>query len=259
MLQFFGRGAAFCDTHNGACFTTGDTMVLLDCPMVTFTTLKQMASESLTASFPYKEIVVLVTHTHSDHIGGLPLLCHYADIVLHVPVTVIAPSAAVRRDINYLLHDLDGCRPYGLTYHEDGLLPAPDREGGYRTDEAGYVNLTEKRYPWLVAAIPTKHAPALKDRCFGYALTINGRDVVYTGDTCTLEPYEKYLHKGAYLYTEIAAFDSPVHLYMGRALPALIEYARKGVKVYLMHLDDEEKIREAIKGTGLQIAPLLTD
>ena len=33
MLKFFGRGAGFSDEHNGAYFTQGDKLILLDCPL----------------------------------------------------------------------------------------------------------------------------------------------------------------------------------------------------------------------------------
>ena len=41
MLKFFGRGAGFADEHNGAYFTIGSKMILMDCPLITFFRLKK--------------------------------------------------------------------------------------------------------------------------------------------------------------------------------------------------------------------------
>ena len=40
MLRFFGRGSGFSDEHNGAYFTVGSQLILVDCPLVTFKRLK---------------------------------------------------------------------------------------------------------------------------------------------------------------------------------------------------------------------------
>ena len=48
MLRFFGRGSGFSDDHNGAYFTVGRSLVLVDCPLVTFRRLK---NEGLTRFF----------------------------------------------------------------------------------------------------------------------------------------------------------------------------------------------------------------
>ena len=109
---------------------------------------------------------------------------------------------------------------------------------------------------WLVSAVPTSHVRTLDGKCFGYHLYIDGHDTIYTGDTATLEPYIPLLHDGAYLYSEISIHKSDAHLYMENVLPVLLDLAGKGIKVYLMHLDNEEEIMRRIQGTSLRIAPL---
>ena len=49
---------------------------------------------------------------------------------------------------------------------------------------------------------------------------------------------------------------SDAHLYIENVLPVLLKLAGKGIKVYLMHLDNEEEIMRRIQGTPLRIAPL---
>ena len=93
-------------------------------------------------------------------------------------------------------------------------------------------------------------------RCFGYHLRIQGNDVVYTGDTATLEPFEPLLKKGVYLYTETAYCESGVHLYIREYLSEFEELSNNGIHVYLMHIDREEEISKIIEGTKIKLAPL---
>lgn len=232
MLKFFGRGSAFCDEQNSAYFTDKGSLILIDCPMSSFMKIKKIGADTLAAPCPLENIIVLVTHTHGDHVGGIPMLIHFAYFVLHIPVTVIAPSKEVSEDMEYLLDRLEGCEGYELI----------------TSDEAGY--------PWLGCSIPTKHTPPLEGRCFGYSLNIDGKNVVYTGDTNTLEPYMPFIANGTELYTEISAVDSGVHLFADDVIGILKDYSENGVTVYLMHIDNEEKILSAVKGTKLLLAPL---
>ncbi|MBQ6040861.1 MAG: ribonuclease Z [Oscillospiraceae bacterium] len=230
MLQFLGRGSAFADTQNCAFFEADGALILLDCPMSAFHRLRYMQKR-------FDRIAVLVTHTHSDHIGGIPMLIHFAKHVLHIPVTVIAPTQEVADDLRYLIERLDGCSP----------------------DAYAMLTADALRADWFVSAVPVKHAEALAGRCFGYVLRIGGRDVIYTGDTASLSPFLPYLHAGAYLYTEAAGFDSGVHLYIEDLLPEIRRLTAEGVHVYLMHLDDEAALAARIQGTGAEFAPLYTE
>ena len=231
MLQFFGRGSAFADSHNCAFFRCRDELVLLDCPMDAFQKLKHA---DLTSGV--SRIRVLLTHTHGDHAGGIPMLIHYAFFILHIPVTVQAPSPAVREDLRLILDHLEGCDPRGYTLQDPESADPP----------------------FTAVPIPTQHVPALEGRCFGYYLSVDGQECVYTGDSCTLEPFLPYLHAGVTLYTETCWHRSAVHMHIGAFLPVLTALTEQGVRVYLMHLDDEEKIASAICGTKLCLAPLYT-
>lgn len=227
MLKFLGRGSAFADEQNSAYFFAGDELVLIDCPMSAFHKLRKM---NLSA----KRLSVLVTHTHSDHIGGIPMLIHFAKYVMQTKVRVIVPSAELGDDLEYLIGRLDGCA-----------------HSSYEIVTADAVQAK-----WLVRVVPVHHTLSLEGRCFGYVLRIAGNDAAYTGDTSELAPFLPYLHKGAYLYAEAANFDSGVHLQIDAVLPELKRLYAEGVHIYLMHLDDEAAIAEKIAGTGIEFAPL---
>ncbi len=231
MLKFFGRGSAFADEHNAAFFYHNNDLVLIDCPTCAFQKVKKMKLKEMVS------IYILITHTHGDHSGAVGTMLQYAWFVLHNPVTIVAPSETVKDDLLTLLMRIEGCEP----------------------DWFKIITADELHKEWFINAIPTTHAKTLNGKCFGYHLRVGGNDVIYTGDTATLEPYLPLLHKGAFLYTEMACFKSEVHLYIGDILPFLIDLSYKGVKIFLMHLDNEEEILKVIEGTGLALAPLYQD
>jgi glyoxylase-like metal-dependent hydrolase (beta-lactamase superfamily II) len=180
---------------------------------------------------------ILITHMDSDHVGGLGMLIHYCFYVLHIPVLVIAPSSEVADDILFLTQKLDGCDSSGYTV-----------QAAENTD-----------FEWFVCPVATEHTPQLEGRCFGFVLSLDGRRVVFTGDTCTLEPFMQYLSPDCELYTEMSAYASPVHLFIGELEPILRELADKQVKIFFMHTDDEKILQSAAKRIGAHLAPLFEE
>lgn len=230
MLQFLGRGSAFADENNSAFFVNGNELVLVDFPMSSFMKLRRFGADKL-AGVKNADITVIVTHTHGDHAGGVATLIHFAFYVLHRKVTVIAPSEEVAADLKYLIERIEGCDPEGYEL----------------------VTADKAQRPWLLDVIPTTHAPQLAGRCFGYHLLVEGNNVVYTGDTATIEPFLPYLTAGTYLYADSAASGSPVHL----GVTELLEKVRGlDIHLYLMHLDQPGTIFDIAEGSGALAAPL---
>lgn len=229
-LTFLGNHSAFSNQQNSAYFITQEKeMVLIDCPPSTYYQFVDKQDSQLKNDFyNSKKIYVLITHTHSDHVGGLAMLIEYAYWVFQKKVCVIAPSEAVANDIRILLKIL------ACTSKMYKLLIASD-----------------VHYKWFVMSIPTAHVSELEGKCFGYYLIIGGNKCIYTGDTSTIEPFLKYLDKGVFLYIESAIIRSGVHLNIQDYLEIYSVLSKNGVKIFLMHTDDENAIQKYISESGL--------
>ncbi|MBE6864453.1 MAG: MBL fold metallo-hydrolase [Ruminococcus flavefaciens] len=231
LLLFLGRGSAFADEHNSAFFVEDNELVLIDCPATSYQKVKKMNWER------YDNIYILITHTHGDHSGGVGTMLQYVWFASYLKkkVTIVAPSAEVRDDLLLLLMRIEGCEQEWFDI----------------------ITADELNKKWFVAAVPTIHVKPLDGRCFGYHLNIHGNNVVYTGDTATLEPFKPLLKRGSFLYTEAAYYKSAVHLHLKEMLPEFIKLSDSGVHVYLMHLDVEEEIKKLIADTSLKFVQLI--
>jgi len=225
-LKFFGRGAGLADEHTSAYFDNGNEMVLIDCPASTFMKAKQMNLAN------FERFYVLITHTHGDHVGGLGLFIQYAFFTLKKSVTVVAPSDEVLHDIKTLM-EIEG--------NESGWYQIITTEG-------------IRNKTWFGDVILTKHSPQLEGKCFGYFLKVNETRIIYTGDTSTLQPYLLYLADNSELYVDTSVYYGMIHLKLSDAMDDLISFTKRGIHVYLMHLDDvpaAEKIIAGIPGISV--------
>ena len=213
-LKFFGRGSAFSDTHTSAYFTTADNdFVIIDCSITTLWKIKHIDLKA------YENIYVLITHTHGDHVDGLGLLVQYMYFNLKKILTVVAPCTRI---YDFLLNSLV--------------------EGGGNDTSWFKIITTEKlsEKEWFKKAILTTHTPQLHNRCFGYNLTVDGQNIVYTGDTTTIVPFLPYLTEGSILYVDTSVYNNPVHLSLECALDDFLALNKRNIQVYLMHLDNVE-------------------
>lgn len=233
-LESLGFGSAFNSQeygNNSWYFIENDKVFMIDCGSTIFNTFRAKGLDA------YKEINVIITHMHTDHVGSLGTLIEWMYYVKGVRVNVLT-SIELQRDIrNYLeISGIEYCMfnlivtSYDKDYVEKGTID---------------VIFTE-----------SEHAPQIKS----YSLTLirnKAEMIIYSGDTT--ERFEGgndllFLHydwcmtnyKGLELrglYLDVSISNSPVHSSypnntIGTCDRLTNDLNRFNTEVVIMHLDD---------------------
>ena len=215
-LNFIGTDTGFGFNNTSAYAISNNSFWLFDCGGTVFSKLFVLDKKNGLLKNCDK-INVIITHLHSDHVGSLGTFILYCYMVLNKKVYVHSACKNIRDMILYF-----GC------------------------DESCFEIVTNE-----VTFIKTEHSDLLD--CYGVNLKIDGKNIVYTGDSNTLEPFLKYIDNNTELYLECSSKASEVHLYIEDIIDKLIELSNKNVDIYLMHIDDYEKIGLIIKDTKIHI------
>lgn len=215
-LNFFGNGSGFSNSHTNSYFIKDDTLYIIDCSLLNLEKIMQLNPQE------YKRCVVILTHLHDDHASGLGLFIQKMFYVYNKKILLYAPEN-VLNDINLIL-DLTG---------------VPDTL--YVSIKQDELNLNSFQ------PIKTIHAPELDGKCYGYAFDLNSKKIVYSGDTCTLEPYKKIIFgsKNVEFYVDCSAFYGGVHLKYDDVEDELLKIAENS-EVYVMHVDNEVEMERKI-------------
>lgn len=233
MLKFVGIGSAFNTKlgNNNAYMKNRDNLLLIDCGSSTFSRIQEMGLLD-----GVKSVIVLMTHTHPDHIGSLGDLIFYGYYSMgefeKPSVTVVAPK------------DL---------YIENHLNTV-----GVKRETYGLAEIDEV-YTWIsklaigIQPVRVNHVDELN--CYGYLLYNKDRLGYYSGD-CYEIPSDilTALNNGDFDYfyqdTCKADYDGNVHLSL-RKLTELVDERQRN-KVYCMHLDGSFN-REEAEGLGFNV------
>ena len=81
---------------------------------------------------------------------------------------------------------------------------------------------------------------------YGFKLNIDGKTIVYTGDTNTLEPFKKYLDDVNEFYVDVSKFGG-AHLKIDDIIDELKKIKNNGIDIYLMHIDERNYIENVTK------------
>lgn len=225
-IKFLGNGSGFAKTHTNAYFIEDNTFVMLDCSMLNLMKLLDLKP------WEYKYSCLFITHMHDDHFSGVTLLIQYYYYVYHTKLDIYIPKE-LKEDI---LTEL--------------------KIKGISIDICNILTTDIIKNNWFIKEIPTTHAPELDGKCFGYEFNINGTHCVYSGDTNTLEPYLSLLTPNTEFYVDISASYGSVHLKYDDIKDKLFELIENNVSIYIMHIDDENKMKELIKNTKIQMVEL---
>lgn len=220
-LKFLGVGSAFNlkDDNNSAYYISGDTFILLDCgdriarKIINYNLFKDI-----------KNVLILITHLHADHISSLETLVDYIYLL--------------RKDIN--------CK---IVYpNKKNLETILNLEASFDFNIVDRDIVSE--FGITVRAVPAFHIP------YSYSYFVYTKDFnfYYSGDTnkfnlLALEELKN--NKIDLLYHEVSYPNINVHTSLEKLEKAIpLEYRNK---VYLMHFSDE-KLKEISKEKGFNIA-----
>jgi phosphoribosyl 1,2-cyclic phosphodiesterase len=214
-LKFVGRGSAFTPSlkNTSAYFVIGDSLFLIDCGESVFGDIWDL--EELKTC---KDIYVLITHLHCDHVGSLGSLASYCYFMLHKKIHVIHPETTV----------VDLLKLMGIEEHV------------YRYDS----KLPPELQSLSAKAVPVEHVSTM--HCYGYLLEANNETIYYSGDSyripdIILADFLSGTIDRIYQDTSTHSSKSPTHCEIDK-LEMMIPIELRN-RVYCMHLDgDNESI-----------------
>ena len=226
-LKFLGIGSAFQTGlyNNCAYFIEEDQLFLIDFGETAFEQLKEQESFS-----DIKNIYVVFTHTHSDHIAGLGQLVDYCDTTLNKKLNIVVPMKdedALKEDIDTLL-DI-----FSISEDKCRFLTSSDIEGKFKTFQS-------------IKFLKTKHSPELEGKCYSLMFETQKGKVLYTSDSIDTKYIEELVNTGfSEIYVDVTLSVPEVHLDFNVLKQIVPEELRD--RVYCMHFDHPNTIDEARK------------
>ncbi|MFS0783654.1 MBL fold metallo-hydrolase [Bacillus sp. 1P06AnD] len=236
MFSFIGIGSAFNTAlgNNNACMKKEKDLFLIDCGSTNFSRIMERGMLD-----GVRQITLLQTHLHADHVGSLGDLVGYSFNVMKPQkvkkISILSPKALVK-DIQEIL------RSEGISDDQYDQVAIGDSYAP--KDLMGITSIK----PYLVEHVPTL-------TCFAYLMEIDGKNVYYSGD-CNMVPDDilSLMLDGKidqfYQDTSKADPENNVHLSL-RKLTELIPAEHRD-KVYCMHLD-ETFSREEAESLGFHV------
>jgi len=233
-LKFLGRGASLNpkEGNNSAYFIENNQIFLIDCGENIF---ERLIEKNLLKHI--EAINVMVTHTHSDHIGSLGSLITYSFYTLQKPLNIILPKNA--KHFSNIEKILSG---FGCTKSMYHYVDEKSFDGQYETFDT-------------IRYIETDHCDELKS--YGLLFTTKKGIVYYSGDTREVETIKNLIANQPidklYIDTTTVNFPGNVHLYIEILKDAIPEEFKKSV--YCMHFNDDSCIERA-KALGFHVVEI---
>lgn len=240
-VTFLGTGDAFnarARCHAGYLLAAPSATLLLDCGPTALLAMKRdgLSPDALDA--------IVLSHLHGDHFAGLPFffLTYIFDAPRQRPLIVVGPPGTEAR-----VHDL-----YRAMYRDLSARPLPfelryvEVTGGLHT-AVGAVDL-------LPFAVPHQQT----ELSLGYRLTVDGRSILYSGDSGWTEALVAHSRGTDLFICECCYFETRTEFHLD--YPRIAEQrARFGCRrLVLTHVGREvlargDEITEQIAHDGLLI------
>ncbi len=228
MLEFLGRGSAFNpkEGNTSAFLIENNNMLLIDCGETVFGTLIE---NNLLDNI--KDINVLITHLHPDHVGSLASLIYYCHYRKNIKLNIVVDdNVEYISSLKIILYEL------GVKFYMYNVINSEELTGKFKTFSS-------------VKFIPTVHDEGMDS----YGILFNSERglVYYSGDTNELEYINSIIREKRNLnkiYLEstfVKSYEGMPHLSLD-ILDKNIPYELRD-KVYCMHFDDTEGMTLARK------------
>ena len=232
-LSFIGRGAAFNpkEGNNSAFFIENNQLFLIDCGENIY---ERIMERGILQNI--ENINLMITHTHSDHVGSLGTLIMYSYFVMHKPLNIVLPENA--KHLPNIEKILDG---FGCTENMYKFIDEKDLDFKFST----FNNI---RY------VETSHCDELDS--YGLMFYTDKGVIYYSGDTRETNTLKKLIESGQpidkiYMDTTTADYPENIHLYIGYLNKAVPDELKS--RVYCMHLNNDSCIKQALD-LGFNIA-----
>lgn len=229
-LKFLGSGSALNTSlgNNSAFVKEGKSLLLIDCGSTTFSRI-----QGLNLLDGIKNIYVLITHRHPDHIASLGDLIFYVHFITKAEITILTPDdinvvnllkyMGVERDIYSI-----------IKLPENYLLKNEDFEIGIKFVKVPHVEDFE---------------------CFGYILDYHHTRIYFSGDANNLPEeilHEFFDNKISYIYHDVCSFEYPnnPHMFIEKLCTLFSKVDRN--RIFCMHYDEGfDKLRAIQLGFNL--------
>lgn len=225
MLKFIGIGSAFNTAlgNTSAFVKKESSLILIDCGGTVFHRVQELG---LLAAV--KNMYIIITHMHPDHVGSLGEVIFYNHYILKNKVNVIYPDK--EHMTQFLLN-------IGVSKEMYHLISNTDLE--IQDEVFGKLS---------IEYMPVSHVDTIE--AYGFIMQLDEKNIYYSGDSNTInEQVLNKLEKGEIdrIYQDTCGLDyeENPHLAFDK-LKQLIAKPYRG-KVYCMHLDKQLERAEIIK------------
>lgn len=226
-LLFLGRGSAFnsYEGNTSAYFIDKNELFLIDCGESIY---ERIMENKLLDDINC--INLMITHTHSDHIGSIGSLIMYCYYVINKKVNII-----ISKDCLYKNDLIDLIRIFGCTKEMYRVI-----------DETQFDN--KHKLFNNIRFLKTEHVSQIPS--YGILFDTENGLIYYSGDTKELNNISNIISSNKdidkiYIDTTSTKTTNNVHVYIGDLNNLIPDYLKN--KIYCMHVNDKKCMEMAIE------------